>query len=628
MLSRGCLAFAPPARPSRGIRLCFGWLLAALLGCGGGGSAAPTAVAPPATTAPTPSPEPSPAAPSPVPPPASAASDATIRFEVATPEQIGLVVLPGRTWAEGTRALLRYRVQGQVAWLDAHPLLRIRPAWTAPGAPAAPVDSLAGSIFDLTSATPYEVEVKVQEPGQADQVLRATATTRSIPPPSGLPTATVRPGDDLQAAFNRLRPGDVLELADGNYVVARLYVNVSGTPSAPIVIRGRTRQGVVLSGADTVLQLQRTSNLVLENLTLRGTGKDSGIQATSVAIGFFDSPPQENIVFRDLDIEGVDKGIIAYSAVRSVLAYHNKLRGNNLWTAEFLHTNLTWNDDGIRLPGEGIAVFENTLNGFGDAFAVNDGAHSAGVYIYRNRVEMTGDDAFEADYATRNIGFYDNHITNSATLLSLDPLWGGPLYCFRNIAINTFRGPFKLNNTNSGFLIYNNTIIRNAGTNHWGWVQFNNGALKGWAFRNNLLIYKGGNRQLLAIESESNDPIDFTNNGWFPDGAVWWSKSGGAFAGLDAARAGLPVTSGLFDSRRRHDGDLLLEPAPFTQDDGLGTDHLMRYDREFVPLLKTSSVARSAGVLLPNIAGGVNGSAPDLGALTDGRPVPRWGAGR
>lgn len=133
---------------------------------------------------------------------------------------------------------------------------------------------------------------------------------------------------------------------------------------------------------------------------------------------------------------------------------------------------------------------------------------------------MTGDDAFEADYATRNIGFYDNYITNSATFLSLDPLWGGPLYCFRNVSINTFRGPFKFNNTNSGFMIYNNTIIRTEEPKGWGWVQYNNGALRNWSYRNNILINRGGGWQLLAIESSGNDPIDFTHNAWLPDGSV------------------------------------------------------------------------------------------------------------
>src|SRR5690606_6587521 len=136
----------------------------------------------------------------------------------------------------------------------------------------------------------------------------------------------------------------------------------------------------------------------------------------SQGISFWDGATQEYLTIRDVAIEGVDKGIVASATLRGVLVYNSTLTGNNEWTEEFLHSNLTWNDDGIRVPGEGNAVFENTLHGFGDSFAVEAGVHSAGVYFYRNRVTMTGDDAFEGDYSTRNVAFYDNYITNSAIL--------------------------------------------------------------------------------------------------------------------------------------------------------------------------------------------------------------------
>src|SRR5690606_23597522 len=104
---------------------------------------------------------------------------------------------------------------------------------------------------------------------------------------------------------------------------------------------------------------------------------------------------------------------------------------------------------------------------------------------------MTGDDAFEGDYATRNVAFYDDYITNSGTFVSMDPVYSGPIYVFRNVSINAFRGPLKLNDTNSGFMVYNNTMVRTEGLTKWGWAQYNNGALRNWSYRNNLLIYRG-----------------------------------------------------------------------------------------------------------------------------------------
>jgi hypothetical protein len=125
-------------------------------------------------------------------------------------------------------------------------------------------------------------------------------------------------------------------------------------------------------------------------------------------------------------MRGVDKGVVADHGLQEILVYDCTLIGNNVWTQPFLETNLSWNDDGIRVPGQGNAVFNNTLSGFGDSFAVNDGVVNAGVHFYRNDVRYTCDDAYEGDYGFRNMTFYDNRIENSMTLASFDPINGGP----------------------------------------------------------------------------------------------------------------------------------------------------------------------------------------------------------
>jgi hypothetical protein len=554
----------------------------------------------------------------------------TLTVERATPEQIALYLTMRRTVAAGSKLDMRYRRATDADWKVGHPLLRINPAWVASGAPQAPVDSFAGSIFDLTPGTAYDVELTLSEPGQAAQTLIARVTTRALPPAAPAATVHAAPADNLQAKLDALTPGNVLELANGTYNVTGLALKSSGSASAPIYIRGQSRAGVVLHAASgTVLQLQAASNVVLENLTLQGSGTDSGTNASSHGISFWNGATQEDVTIRGVDIRGVDMGVVASGAVRGVLVYDCDLHGNNVWTQPFIETNLTWNDDGIRLPGQGNCAFENTLNGFGDSFAVTNGVHSSAVYFYRNRITMTGDDSFEADYGTRNLAFYDNHITNAATLLSTDPIWGGPLYCFRNIVVNTMRGPFKLNNTNSGFLIYNNTIVRTTGTTDWGWVQFNNGDLRNWAYRNNLLLYVGTGTQLLAIESGQNQPIDFTNNGWFPDGSVWWTSSGGSFTSIAAARSGLTMTPPLFgSSSARHTGDVITVRDPFQSPITLGANHLTEFTAQTTAALRSDANVRGAGVSLPNITDGFMGNAPDIGAVISGRPVPRWGAMR
>ncbi|GAB5549117.1 MAG: hypothetical protein SangKO_088770 [Sandaracinaceae bacterium] len=551
---------------------------------------------------------------------------AQLRFETATPEQIGIYMPLGTALPLEARATVRYRAAGASDWREGHPLFRLNPEWVTGGAPEAVVDALAGSLFDLAPGATYEVEVTIEAPG-VSETFRSVTSTRALPDAAGAPTVRGSDADDLQALLDGLTPGDVLELAEGTYEAAGLQLQVSGTRAAPIVIRGASRDGVVLHAASgRVLQVLEASHVVIEDLTLRGSGMDSGTSASSVGIAFWNGASQSHLTFRRLTIEGVDKGVVASGPTASILVYECILNGNNVWEESFIETNATWNDDGVRLPGQGNCVFQCTLGGFGDTLAVDNGTFSAAVYFYRNRITMTGDDACEGDYGTRNLGFYDNHVQNCATLLSLDPLWGGPLYCFRNVCVNTIRGPFKLNDTNCGFAIYNNTILRTEGTSGWAWVQFNNGALRNWSFRNNILYYEGDGR-LLAIESAGCDPIDFSHNGFFPDGAVWWSRTGGSYGSFADAAAGVPETTPVFgEATRRHADDRILEAGTFEAASPLGAGHRDEVTSLYVPTLTAGSSARGAGTPIPNITDGHAGSAPDLGALLAGRDLPRWGA--
>ena len=551
-----------------------------------------------------------------------------LAFEYATPEQIGIYLPTSRTFAYTTVIDVQYKRVQDSAWKLAHPLARIRPDFSEPG-PVGPVDAFAGSIFDLVPGQTYQVRLTVHEPGQAMQVFTTQTTTRSLPLAAGTPNKTATPAN-VASMLAGLNPGDVLQLAAGTYTNLALQITRSGTANQPIIIRGASKTGVIISDTNRALQILGVSHVVIENLTLRGSGVNSGTNASSRGIEFWSGAPgQTNVTLRDLVFTGVDIGIKAYDTVRGALVYGCEMNGNNPWTQAEIESNATWNDDGICLPGEGNCAFNNTLRGFGDGFAVMQGSLSAGVYYYRNRIAMTGDDAFEADYGTRNLAFYDNHISNCATLLSVDPVYGGPLYCFRNIAINTFRGPFKLNSTSSGFFIYNNTIVRTEGTTGWGWVQFDNGSLRNWGYRNNVLVYRGASGGTLAVESTGCDPIDFTHNAWFPDRSAWWSHSGASYGSISAAIAGAgqTATTPVFGTAtRRHQSDVVTTADPFAPSVTLGANHLTEITATQVPTLSGGSAPRNAGTAIPNITDGYSGAAPDMGAVIAGRTLPTFGA--
>lgn len=559
---------------------------------------------------------------------------AAVDAERATPEQIGLHIPIDDSLSTYDEATVRYRKQGGSTWREAHPLVHIRPSWITdnPAPPETPVEAFAGTIFGLEPGTTYEVAITLEERDTADEtIFRRILSTRALPPPASEPTVTASPQDDLQSKINGLKPGDILQLQEGTHEVDGLTVGVSGTENEPIYIRGASReQTIIEDSSGRVIRTDNTAHLVVEHLTIRGSGSDSGTSASSRGISLDGGEGSQFITVRGVDIVGVDMGIVASGPLRSTLVYNNVLRGNNEWNEEFVGQK-SWNDDGIRLPGSGNCAFENTLDGFGDSFAVQNGEVSTAVHFYRNDVNASGDDAFEGDYSTRNVSFYDNYITNTARVLSLDPLWGGPLYDFRNIVINTAAGPPKFNSTGSGFLVYNNTYVRTEGITDWAYVQYAKGPLRNFSYRNNVLIYRGPSDNLLAFEPSGIDPVDWTHNAWYPDGSVWWTNSGGTFGSIDEARQGLPETTPAFgQSTARHKDDVIATSSPFTDqtDPSLGNDYTTEVRHDAPPTPADSSAIRNAGTPIPNITDGYDGPAPDMGAVIRGRPTLDHGADR
>lgn len=546
----------------------------------------------------------------------------------ATPEQISLYLPVTGTLDESIIAYVNYKKNTDANWLVAHPLHRIRPALTSR---TPPKPAFAGVIWDLTPGTKYDIEIKIKINGK-DTSKKISLTTRALPVISKTPPKIITSGTDqkkIQEILNAAQPGEIIEFANGTYTFTGLQLTKGGSLDKPIAIRGKSKEGVILKAATgTIIQILECSHVIIENLTLEGSKQDSGTKSASKAIVFHTTPnPQENFTFRNLLIKGVDMGIIATKAIRGVLIYNNKMIGNNLWQKDIITTNSTWNDDGIRIPGQGNSAFNNYLTGFGDSLAMNDGVLNVAIHFYRNEIFSTGDDAFEGDYGHRNITFYDNRIHNSQTFISMDPLLGGPAFCFRNISINTGRGPYKLNNQNSGLFIYNNTVVRTNGFGSgkdWGWVQFNNGPIDGWGYCNNILIWQGkGEGGTFAMESSGQKIIDFTNNAWYPDGGFWWTTTGGCTNSFEQILKKLPATKPVFGlSTKRQENDVLLDKSPFIEPIVLGPDFLTEIKKQYEPALTKTSTAKNKGVPIPGVTDGFIGKAPDIGAVVEGRKPP------
>jgi hypothetical protein len=551
----------------------------------------------------------------------------------ATPEQISLLLPVTGALPQTSTATVRYKQSATSTWVAAHPLYRVRPDFSETPAVWTVADVFAWPIIGLSPGTAYDVEVTVSS-GTTVELRTASFATRSLPPAAGAPNKTVAAGSSgaqLQAALDGLNPGDVLQIENGTYNVSELTINRSGTANAPIYVRGQTRDGVVITDAtDSVFSWANANYVVLENLTLRGSNVDGGLAVYHWGIHASDQVNPQYGTIRNVTVTGVQQGIVFDTEVSGFLIYDNTLVGTNLWTNAYLDSNLTWDDDGIRPPGFGNVVFNNSLRGFGDSLSA--ARHSGGtgltevrgLHFYRNEIRNSGDDLFEGDYGQRNITLYDNRSHNSMTFVSLDPFYGGPLVAARNILINIGRTPFKWNSTNSGQFVYNNTMVIGETLHGFsGWYQPNNGAQRAYGYRNNILVYRGGGDFTPWLESTVHDPIDFSHNSWYPNIGLQW---GSVYNSLAAAQAGLPNTTPIFSGQtKRMFQDNATTADPFEPAVPTGTNFLSEVTGTFVPTLETGSSPKNSGVTIANITDDFTGAAPDRGAVISGRAPIAWG---
>ena len=555
-----------------------------------------------------------------------------------TPEQLSLVLPVTGSLSSAATATVRYKRSQESAWTIGHPLFRVRPEFSQNPSVGSVDDVFAWPILGLDPGTTYDVEVTVSD-GSTTVVRNGTFSTRRLPATAGTPNKIIVAGSsngDIQTALANLDPGDILEFENGTYNVNNIQLSRSGTAGNPIYIRGASRNGVVLRDTtDSILRIGNASHVIIENLTLSGSGTDGGTGSfhTGIHGGGSNNGTTRNTI-RNVTITGVDKGIVFWDAVSEALIYNNSVTGTNRWEADFLNDNRTWNDDGVNVPGLGNAVFNNTVTGFGDSFAYashsggSSETESRGVHFYRNEIRNSLDDLVEVDHGQRNLSFYDNRSRNSSNCGSLDPLYGGPYVYARNICINPARTTLhKWNAMNSGHFYYNNTFVISTTAASFNpdlaaWWQPNNGQQRSYGFRNNLTVYRGSGI-LLWLDSRGHSPIDWTHNSWYPDEQIQW---GDVYGSLSSAQSGLsnsePVFSG---TNRRMENDNITVSNPWTLEVLLGPDSLTEVTQDYVPRLSASSSPKNSGAVIPNITDNFSGPFPDRGAIIDGRPITNWG---
>ncbi len=499
------------------------------------------------------------------------------------------------------QAFVSYRKQGVSAWNEGLPLLRVRPDKLSTDTQLfTVVNQFAGSIFNLEPDTSYEFRVRVVDSdgvnGNSSQII--TMHTRPYPKANPLVARIVNVSTmtELRSAVASAKPGDVITLANNTYN-GSITINNSGTADNPIILRGQSQVGVIIDASGALGGIDiAASHVYVENLTV--TSSDYGIRMPSDAI---------DVVVRFTRLTNVNKGIKAKNySHRNFYICDNVLEGKSVWPDT---SKATWDMEGIVITGSGHVVCNNTLSGFGDSIGFSRYTNIPNLAndFYGNEVLWGGDDGIELDEGQRNIRAYRNRILNTASGISMQPVWGGPTYIFQNIFYNQKNAPYKLNNAPSGFYIFNNTAVRVG----WAWKQYSN-RIMNFQFFNNLTVGTDNGVDMSSVVTLGE--IDY--NGWYPDGQFRFGTRWNSFSDLQARSPfetnGRLLTSSIF----QNDIPILTETAP--------DKNTFRAPVNLT--LSSVSNAVDAGRLLPNINNDYIGSGPDLGALERGKPVPIYGA--
>jgi MYXO-CTERM domain-containing protein len=505
---------------------------------------------------------------------------------------------------------VRYRPTGTTAWRTALPLFRVRPEnVTGLAVPS----EFAGSIFDLTPATAYDIELHaVDADGAIDQTVSVSGTTRAVPAadPAAPADKMVTDPSTLNAALTAAQPGDVIHLTNGTYA-GQFAIHASGTEANPIVIRGGTEDGVVLDGGGctgcNVLEVYG-SFVHVENLT---------IAHASRALRFQGIGSDSNVV-RRVHIKDTILGIGSNPDQKNFYLCDNILEGRLTWPMVYSDdAGLHSNDDGINVQGNGHVVCHNRISGYGDAMKVEQtGARAAD--FYGNDILTAYDNGLELDGTSGNGRCFRNRFTNTYATLSYQPIFGGPAYTFRNIVVNVANEQMKFHangvNEPSGMLVFHNTFVSPGDALNLQTTA----ASHHFTIENNLFVSATSAAGRTMDWTGVIDDGTFDYDGFFPDGIVDFDYLGAGYAkytDFASARAagvgfephGLVLSTPIFASG-------LIAPA----------DYKTALSPPDVTLAGGSN-AIDHGLVLANINDGFQGAGPDLGALETGCPQPIYG---
>jgi hypothetical protein len=485
----------------------------------------------------------------------------------------------------------------------------------------------------------------------------------------------VRPGDTIlvhagvykynryeytnDASVNRTVP------LDGTY-----YLTADGTPDMPIAIVGAGDGDVIFDGNGNfaLFDVRAADYTYFEGITFRNA--EVGVLAgTQFLLG------SKGLTVKRSRFENVGAGVFSnYAGSSGFYIADSTFIGRNdpkhligwageMWTKYRgvegqIFPPAMASYVAVKLYGPGHVVAYNHIADFHDGINVEtygnpDGSVASGpgivdgpkyptrdtwdrrpvaIDFYGNYITNSHDNPIEADGSMHNIRIMRNMFINHAShAFCNQPTLGGPVYWIRNIAYHLPAGSTRLTNGAAGVLFYNNTILAEtaaAATSNSHW-------------RNNLMLGENALPAIFAVTTFTNyTSSDY--NGFRPNADAKTSFEWSSPASTVAADFTGPGHTATLETRRYAtlaeyakatgqdrnsvlvDYDVFVKVPRLDAKDAANVQKL--YDaRDLDFRLRPGSAAVDRGVALPTVTDGLNGRAPDLGALEAGAAVATYG---
>jgi hypothetical protein len=520
---------------------------------------------------------------------------------------------------------VEYRKAGAADWSKAMPLFRVEKGAHKTEKYGTKLDVpadaclFAGSIVLLTPDTDYEVTLKLTDPdgGAAEKLLKAR-TIAEPTAPKDMRTLHVVPGEGggtgtqadpfkgLAAAQAQAKPGDLFLVHAGVYE-GTLTVDRSGETGKPIIWRGAGDGEAIIDGKGKAekrpgraISAGDVHDVWFENLTVRNA--DYGIVGHR----------SHHLVVRRCRIHSCDFGLTCTNNDKDTTGYFfisdNVIEGPCAWP----RTKGIENPRGIQVSGTGHVVCYNRVRGFADGIDTFPSQRCAAIDFHNNEISEMTDDGIEMDYSERNTRCFHNRLTNVFQGISVQPVYGGPVYVFRNAMYNVEMESFKMHNSPSGALMFHNTSVKTG----MPLILSTNEKVRNSVYRDNLFIGTTANYGYETTAPMENCDFDYDGFGGGPWGKfLKWNNV--RYDKLDDVKAKAPVykhavavdAATAFASGVKPPEDVKKQFEPSIND--------LR--------LKEGSAAIDAGEVLPGFNDAHKGKAPDLGAYELGESLPHYG---